>query len=167
MFVKNTFQPLKVILCSGDIQTQVRKQAVPSFSYTKWGFIFSLYTKLKNTFIAIKCDLFTLKKSLNYTLVLSIEYSLVGTKIIVSLKKKAIAIFFGMFYKTFTKNTLLILTHSCLQHQINLVARASTFDNFSCLFLKIVGIGAFTRVPRGARLSSTSTIQLLSYLGIV
>ena len=89
-------------------------------------------------------------------------------------KKKAIAMFIWHFYKelilvpaSFTKNTLLILTHSCLQHQINLVARASTFDNFSCLFLKIVGIGAFTRVPRGARLSSTSTIQLLSYLGIV
>ena len=121
----------------------------------------------------MKCDLFTLKKSVNYTLMLSIKYSLVGAKIIISLKKGHSHVF-GMFYKelilvpaSFTKNTLLILTHSCLQHQINLVARASTFDNFSCLFLKIVGIGAFTRVPRGARLSSTSTIQLLSYLGIV
>lgn len=66
----------------------------------------------------MKCDLFTLKKSVNYTLMLSIEYFLVGAKIIISLKKKAIAMFFGMFYKelilvpaSFTKNTLLILTH--------------------------------------------------------
>lgn len=145
------------------------------FFLHKMGVYFLLLYKIKkNTFIAMKCDLFTLKKSVNYTLMLSIKYSLVGAKIIISLKKKAIAMFFGMFYKelilvpaSFTKNTLLILTYSCLQHQINLVARASTFDNFSCLFLKIVGIGAFTRVPRGARLSSTSTIQLLSYLGIV
>ena len=38
--------------------------------------------------MAIKCDLFTLKKSVNYTLMLSIEYFLVGAKIIISLKKR-------------------------------------------------------------------------------
>ena len=82
----------------------------------------------KNTFIAIKCDLFTLKKSVNYTLMLSIEYSLVGAKIIISLKKKAIAMFFWhVLQRTNTCTSFLYQ-----EHTFNINTLMFTASNKSC-----------------------------------
>lgn len=51
--------------------------------------------------------------------------------------------------------------------QMYLEAMANTLEYLSFLLLMMVGRGPLMRVPKGAKLSSTSTMLLLSYLGIV
>ena len=51
--------------------------------------------------------------------------------------------------------------------QMYLEAIANTLEYLSFLLLIMLGIGPLMRVPSGAKLSSTNTILLLSYLGKV
>lgn len=76
----------------------------------------------------MKCDLFTLKKSVNYTLMLSIKYSLVGAKIIISLKKKGYShVFWHVLQRTNTSTSFLYQ-----EHTFNINILMFTASNKSC-----------------------------------
>ena len=64
-------------------------------------------------------------------------------------------------------NYLLPSEYCTKTYQINLDAIAKTLEYLACRRLIIVGIGPLILVPSGARLLSTNTMLLLSYLGTV